>query len=127
MNIYLSGFTHLNSVYTHESGQILYKVTTPFVLGSWTSTISKVILPNDSEPPRFEKFGIVEPGENEMDQCDADLKDKLEVYAKVDHNLFSTSVLRFNGQAIETSSYFRKEGFGPYGRSVPRSLSARNS
>jgi hypothetical protein len=107
----------LNSIYTHDSGQVLYKVVTPLAFGSRTSTIYKV-LPNlpAQERVRFEKFDIIEDGEDEKTLTDEALKDKFTEWATISHKLIGSSVMRFDGQEIKTLSYFRTTGFGPFGR-----------
>ncbi|GLB35660.1 hypothetical protein LshimejAT787_0212250 [Lyophyllum shimeji] len=98
MHLYLSTPSPLNSVYTNEHGQALYKINTPGMFGARKSTISCVV-PNDI------------PGED----SEPSMQDRFEYLAQVEHNVLAPSVLRFGGKAFRTNEYFRKEGRGAHG------------
>ncbi|KAG5642050.1 hypothetical protein DXG03_003749 [Asterophora parasitica] len=95
MHLYLSTRHHLNSIYSNEEGQALYKVETPSGIASRTSSISYVV-PNEGG--------------------DKSMVDRYAHLAQVDHNAVASSVLRFGGIQYETKDYFRKEGWGAQGR-----------
>lgn len=117
MNLYLSACSPLNSVYMHESGQVLYQVSTPLAFGSRTSTIRKIVpnLPAE-DAVRFEKFDVADNGDDELTLADEVLRDKFTEWATIQHKIFGASVIKYDGQEIEVSSYFRKQGFGRFGR-----------
>ena len=97
MLLSLSDRSPLNSVYTNPEGQVLYKTRTPMTVPSRTTTISHV-LPNDvSKEPE--------------DMCD-----KFAHLAEVQHNVFTSSIIRFRGEEVKTKDYFRHETWGPLGR-----------
>lgn len=98
MHLYLSNHSPLNSVYTNEHGQAIYKVETPKAFGTRTSTISRIV-PNDIQNSNSE-----------------DMRDRFMFVAQVVHKPIKSSILRFRGSEFETSSYFHKEGLGVYGR-----------
>ncbi|KAG6817034.1 hypothetical protein H0H87_000446, partial [Tephrocybe sp. NHM501043] len=102
MHLYLSKRSFINSTLTDEHGQVLYKVDTPIWRLSRTTTLSCAI-PDDI--PRRE-------GER-----DSKLTANRFAYAgKVTQRLASPSSIRFGGGEFEIKKYFRKEGWGPYGR-----------
>ncbi|KAG6810702.1 hypothetical protein H0H92_010665 [Tricholoma furcatifolium] len=100
MHLYLSDRSPLNTILTNADGQVLYKVETPFTLGSRTSTVTRVI-PNDI------------PGNEE----EPSMQDRYEYFGEVEHNPISSSVLRFGGNQFETNTFFRKAEWAPNGRS----------
>lgn len=101
MYLYLSERSPLNSIYTNEDGQVMYKVVTPLAATSRTSTIS-CVLPND----------LPVKGDN----TEADTKDRFGHLAQIEHKVVASSILRFGGNEVEAKDYFRKEGWGVYGR-----------
>ncbi|KAG6819714.1 hypothetical protein H0H93_009330 [Arthromyces matolae] len=102
MHLYLSNSSHLNSSFTNDDGQVLYKVETPFVFGAQVSTVTCVV-PNDIP---HASDGKVEPS----------MQDRFAYMGKVEHNLVSSSVIHFGGNAYQTKDYLRKDGWGVYGR-----------
>ncbi|KAH0584630.1 hypothetical protein H2248_010163 [Termitomyces sp. 'cryptogamus'] len=101
MHFYLSGRSPLNSTFTNEDGQIIYKIETPHSAGTRTSNIT-CIVPNDI-PRRNEDTSI-------------SMQNRFAYFGQVEHNLIASSTLRFGGNEFETKRYFRKEGWGLYGR-----------
>jgi len=85
------------SVYSNETGQVLYKVETPIKLPPRTSTISRVV-------------------PNNMSTDTEDMRDKFAYLATVKHKAIASSTLRFGGNEVETKEYFRKEGWSAHGR-----------
>ncbi|KAG5637189.1 hypothetical protein H0H81_005446 [Sphagnurus paluster] len=99
MHLYLSSSSPLHSTFSNEEGQVLYKVETPVMsLSARTSTISCVV-PSTSGP-----------------DSTTSMQDTFALLGQVEHNRFSSSVMRFGGNEFKTKDYFRKEGLGPYGR-----------
>jgi hypothetical protein len=116
MNLYLSKYSPINSLYTHESGQVLYRVATPFALGPRLSRVFKVI-PNNSD--RMERLHVADPTDAEAVENalqDEDLQDKFEEIGQVQHNVVDSSIIRFGGEEMMTCSYFTKEDWGAHGR-----------
>lgn len=99
MNLHLSERSPLHSTFSNDAGQVIYTVETPMGLGTRTSTITKV-RSNNAVP----KIGH-----------EVDMQDRFGFLAQVKHKPLSSSVLKFAGDEIETK-YFRKEGWGLYGR-----------
>ncbi|KAF9463416.1 hypothetical protein BDZ94DRAFT_1258742 [Collybia nuda] len=102
MNLYLSDRSPLNSKFRTEAGQIIYKVDTPIRFTTRVSTITKVI-PNDVIP-------LQDTG-NEVD-----MRDRFALLALIEHKPRASSVIKLGDVETETLKYFRKEGWGPYGR-----------
>ncbi|GLB35659.1 hypothetical protein LshimejAT787_0212240 [Lyophyllum shimeji] len=104
MHLYLSTPSPLNATFTNEDGQVMYKVDTPMAVGTRTSTISCVV-PND-----------IPQQQSDSSAAEESMKDRFAHLAQVEHNVVGSSVLRFGGKEILTKEYFRKEGWGAYGR-----------
>lgn len=100
MNLHLSERSPLHSTFSNDAGQVIYTVETPMGLGTRISTIRKVISNNV----------VPEIGH------EVDMQDRFGFLAQVKHKPFSSSILKFAGDEIETKKYFRKEGWGLYGR-----------
>lgn len=122
MNIYLSRRSPINSVYTNELGQVLYKVDTPYRLGSRTSTIWKII-PNESDPLLYDKYDDTKEASDSEDEekvtpelSESTLRDRFTVLATVEHKLVGHAVLKFDGKTLESKDYFRKAGLGIHGQ-----------
>lgn len=102
MNFILSDRSFLNATYSNEAGQVIYKVETPKGLTTRVSTITRVI-PNDVIPLKG-------------DSDEVDMRDRFGFLAQIEHKPISSSVIKFGGVEVETKEYFRKEGWGWYGR-----------
>ncbi|KAF8058592.1 hypothetical protein FPV67DRAFT_509570 [Lyophyllum atratum] len=99
MHLYLSTVSVINSTYSNENGQVIYKVDTPMALGTRTSTISYVV-PNDIP----------------QEDVDPDMRDKFDLFGQVEHKRVGSSVLRFAGHEFETKTYLRKSSeWGAHG------------
>ena len=94
MHLYLSGRSPLNSIFTNESGQVLYKVSSQIKFPARTSTITRIV-PNDSPE---------------------DMRDKFVHLAQVQHNVVTSAVLRFGGNEIKVKDYFQERGFSAFGK-----------
>ncbi|KAF8875694.1 hypothetical protein BD779DRAFT_1449911 [Infundibulicybe gibba] len=97
MHLYLSDTSPLNTTFSDEAGQAIYKVDTPLGLISCTANISRVVR---DDIPREGK----------------DLQDRFAHLAQVEWHMFGSSFIRQGGQEIDTRIFFRKEGLGWYGR-----------
>ncbi|KAF9463421.1 hypothetical protein BDZ94DRAFT_610006 [Collybia nuda] len=100
MNLHLSSPSPLNATYSNDAGQVIYKVDTPLKLGREITTIKRVI-PND-----------IADSEND----EVDMRDRFGFLGQIEHKAIASSVIKFGGAEIETKDYFRKEGWGSYGR-----------
>lgn len=97
MHLYLSKHSPLDSSFSTQDGQVLFKVDTePIKLGTRSCKIS-CIIPNDNVDDGRDRFGSL---------------------AQIEFNNVESSIIRFRGDRIVTKEYFRKEGWGPYGRCV---------
>ncbi|KIM56369.1 hypothetical protein SCLCIDRAFT_132908 [Scleroderma citrinum Foug A] len=102
MRLTLSSESVRNTVMTNESGQVLYKTSTPFRLGVRTTTIYKVV-PNTNP--------------NDMQDC-------LDAIGEIEWHLFGTSIMRLHGEEMKTDRFIPRHGFtgrkrtftGPDGR-----------
>ena len=92
-----SGRSVRNTIFTHESGQVLYKTTHPlFEVGMGTTTIYK-IKPNDDP---------------------TDMRDQLGVIGEIEWRLIGSSTFRLNGQDMQSNDFLPSHGI--FGRFVPR-------
>ncbi|KIJ70601.1 hypothetical protein HYDPIDRAFT_105340 [Hydnomerulius pinastri MD-312] len=102
MILTLSSESVRSTIFTNETGQVLYKTATPFKLGSQTTIIYK-IQPN------------VDP---------ADMHDRFEVMGEIEWHMLDSSKFRFNGKEMETKQFIPRHGWrgrkrtftGPDGR-----------
>ncbi|KAK0186379.1 hypothetical protein F5146DRAFT_1227035 [Armillaria mellea] len=111
MNLYQTGSGILNNSYANESGQVIYKVSTPqkFPPGRVT-TISRIV-PSDYETPREEDTHLERARSEEVD-----FKDRFAPLGYIDWKVFVSSVLRYNGKEVKATGYLKKQGWGFYGR-----------
>jgi hypothetical protein len=101
MNLYLSTRSPLHSTYSNEAGQVFYRVETPLGFKR-TATISRVV--PDYAP--------------QEEGAEPDMEDKYAFMGSIEFNVFSPSRIRLVGSDSEftTKNYFKKEGWGIYGR-----------
>lgn len=99
MNLYLSKRSPIHSNFTDDEGKVLYKVDTPMKVTGRTSTITRA---TPEELLRLEE-GI-------------DMHDRFEILAQIEYKTLASSVIKFGETEVKTGAYFRKEGWGPYGR-----------
>lgn len=83
MHLYLSSREPWNATYINEEGQAIYKTSTP-----WTSLGKRVIIDKIALNP-----------------SNVELKDHL---AEVQYNLLTSSRIKYGGEDLSTSRYFKK-------------------
>lgn len=90
MLLTLSSESVRNTVFTNESGQVLYKTSHPFQLGlvMGTTTIQKIV-----------------PNADPMD-----MRDKLVVMGEIEWRLLGSSTFRINGQEMLSSDFLPSHG-----------------
>lgn len=107
MRLHLSGDSFLNSLYTSDAGQTLYKVESPHTgpFSGRSSTISRVV------PYQRPSRDAEEEGGEEG------LRDQFAEVVRIDWKVIKFSTLHYpDGRVVSGKEYFRKEGFGWYGR-----------
>ena len=144
MHLYLTKFSHLNSSYVNDNGQVLYKVKTPFKLLSigMVTTIT-TILPEDIRTPSssgtsdnlydtisdndvkgdVEFDGVprddVDEKEDQIDSEKIELRDRFAHLAEIKFKMITSSVMRYRGEELKTSEFFTKKEWGYYDRYAP--------
>ncbi|KAK0186378.1 hypothetical protein F5146DRAFT_1161148 [Armillaria mellea] len=108
MNLYQTSSGMLNNSYANESGQVIYKVSTPNKFSRRVTTISRILPPE--HPPR-EDTDLRGARSEEVD-----FQDRFVTLGYIDWKVFVSSVLRFNGTEVKATEYLRKQGWGFYGR-----------
>ncbi|KAJ7119099.1 hypothetical protein C8R44DRAFT_790012 [Mycena epipterygia] len=109
MQLILTGTTYypMNAVYADASGAPQYKVNTPLnLLNGRTTAISRVV---DGIPRRQSQSGDEHETEGEEGERFASL-------AHIDWRVVESTVIRFRGRELLTRDFFRKTGWGLYGR-----------
>ncbi|KAL0948106.1 hypothetical protein HGRIS_010724 [Hohenbuehelia grisea] len=96
MKLLLSNSTPTNASYTLESGQIIYRVTTPFKLKNSLSTIERVV-PNDDAD---------------------DMRDVFDELATIQWKIIESSIITTRGTSREVKEVFRKVRTGWFGRNM---------
>ena len=92
MHLYLSSREPWDATYTNEQGQAIYRTSTP-----WRSLGKRVIIDRITLNP-----------------SNVELQDHL---AEVQYNLFTSSRIKYGGEDLSTSRYFKKtEGREALGR-----------
>ncbi|EDR10699.1 uncharacterized protein LACBIDRAFT_315364 [Laccaria bicolor S238N-H82] len=86
MHLYLSSNEPWNATYANEEGQPIYKTSSPRMVLSRKISVHKII-PNASEE---------------------DLQDRFAHLAEVEYKRFTPSRIRYGGDDLLTSEYFRK-------------------
>jgi len=145
MHLWLTKRSHLNSLYVHDDGQVLYRAETPFRFLSvgLVSTI-KSALPGDipapgpsrvlSEPPPHSlindndvkddvQYDTVpaddvdgEDTDYESKEDEAEPRVRFAHLAEIKFNEIMSSVIRYHGEEYETNKLFTKKEMGWYGR-----------
>ncbi|KAL4080488.1 hypothetical protein J3A83DRAFT_13079 [Scleroderma citrinum] len=103
MRLVLSNESVQNMVMTNETGQVLYKTSTPFRFGIRTTTLYKVV-PNESPE---------------------DMLDNFEVIGEIVWHWIGPSTMRLHGEEMKTNQFIPRQGIwgtkrtftGPDGRS----------
>ncbi|KAI6012971.1 hypothetical protein EDC04DRAFT_2579717 [Pisolithus marmoratus] len=89
MRLVLSQEHVRNMVMTNEGGQVLYKTSTPFRIGTRTTSLYKVI-----------------PNENPED-----MQDNLEIIGEIEWHIIGSSILRLYGEEMRTKDFLPRHGF----------------
>ncbi|KAJ3556101.1 hypothetical protein NP233_g12055 [Leucocoprinus birnbaumii] len=133
MHLFLSGRNPANSSYAAETGQVLYKVTTPLKVGPGTTTIRKAVGTVQGvwqgETGALELLkGVREEFEGEEAARELDdgesvsptgapiLEGHFAFFAQIEFHAFADSRFRYNSLDVPVSTYFRKEGWSWLGR-----------
>lgn len=85
MHLYLSSNKPWNSAYANEEGQAIYKTSSPWIMLGRKISVHKII-PNASEK---------------------DLQDRFAPLAEVEYKRFTPGRIRYGGEELLTSEYFR--------------------
>lgn len=88
MLLTLSSESVRNTIFTNESGQVLYKTSHPSKLGMGTTTIQK-IAPN-ADP--------------------MDMRDQFDVMGEIEWRLFGSSTFRINGEEMRSNDFLPRHG-----------------
>ncbi|KAF7353874.1 hypothetical protein MVEN_01073300 [Mycena venus] len=108
MQLVLTTASPTNAVYTDASGAPQYKVNTPLKAHNRTTTISRVV---ERGIPRRNSGSSAGGSESE-----AEGSARFANLASIDWRVFESSVIRFRGQELAVHDFFRKVGWGWYGR-----------
>jgi hypothetical protein len=111
MQLFLTTGTPSNAVYTDASGAPQYKVNTPFKVHHRTTSISRVV---EHEIPRRHSGSSSGGNESPLEEGVR----RFANLATIDWRVFDSSVIHFRGQELAVRDFFRKEGWGWYGRLV---------
>ncbi|KAH0835597.1 hypothetical protein J3R83DRAFT_9322 [Lanmaoa asiatica] len=88
MQLILSTESVRNAIFTHKSGQVLYKTTHPHYIGMSTTRIYK-IKPNDDP---------------------MDMRDQFDVIGEIEWHLIGSSTLRLNGLDMQSNEFLPAHG-----------------
>lgn len=84
-----------NAIFTHESGQVLYKTTHPRHIGMGTTTLYK-IKPNDDP---------------------MDMRDQFDAIGEIEWHLIGSSIFRLNCLDVQSNEFLPSHGMlGRFGR-----------
>lgn len=129
MHLYLTGTSFLNTIYTNDQGQPVYKVQTSCNGFGRTATITR-ILPKEiprrgsgtqstlaSTPTLSESTGVADESPSSTHPApsacaDTDnSEDRFAHLAQIDWRAFAFSRIRFGGEEIVTKKFLRKVGY----------------
>lgn len=113
MQLVLTTASPSNAVYTDGSGAPQYKVNTPLKLHNRTTAISRVI--EHGIPRRRSQSQSADEHEVEVEG------ERFASLAQIDWRVVESSVIRFRDRELLTRDFFRKTGWGWYGRWVSSS------
>ncbi|KAJ7765710.1 hypothetical protein B0H16DRAFT_1524083 [Mycena metata] len=115
MQLFLTTASPSNAVYADASGSSQYKISTPFGVRHRITTISRVV---ERDIPRrwSSSSNGTTPSSNGHGAGVGNGGDRFALLARVDWRLFDSSVIHFRGRELATREFFRKEGWGWYGR-----------
>ena len=114
----------LNNTWRNSSGQAIYKVHTPSSKGNRTTTIYRITPSESSRPdPDWKSRESVHPDKQSLDvECDDGSVEALEFLdnfvkvGEIDWVPMKSAILKRDGQEMPSDAYFRKEGWGWYGK-----------
>jgi hypothetical protein len=106
MRLILTAASPSDATYTDTSGAPKYKVHTR----GWTTSISRAL--EEAEIPRRQSRSSSLQRSVDIDKEQV----RFASLAQIEWRLAKTSVLRLGEHELEASSFFRKEGWGWYGR-----------
>ncbi|KAI6014649.1 hypothetical protein EDC04DRAFT_2578696 [Pisolithus marmoratus] len=89
MHLTLSSERVRSTIMTNEEGQVLYKTSTPFRLGTRTTTLYKAVPNTDSD----------------------DMQDHMEAIGEIEWHLIHPSKMRLHGQEMMTNTFIPRHGF----------------
>ncbi|KAJ7041960.1 hypothetical protein C8F04DRAFT_1176617 [Mycena alexandri] len=116
MQLFLTTSSPSNTVYADASGSSQYKVTTPFgVRNRGTTTISRVVQRDIPRRWSSSSNGAIATSDGHGAEL-GDRGDRFALLARIDWRLSDSSVIHFRGRELATREFFRKEGWGSYGR-----------
>ena len=88
MRLVLSDERVRNTVMTNERGQVIYKTSTPFRLGTRTTTLYKVMPNEDPE----------------------DMLDSFEAIGEIVWHMIGPSTMRLHGEEMKTNQFIPRKG-----------------
>ncbi|KAI6014648.1 hypothetical protein EDC04DRAFT_655381 [Pisolithus marmoratus] len=88
MRLTLSSERVQNTIMTNEEGQVLYKTSTPFRLGTRTTTLYKVVPNTDPD----------------------DMQDHMEAIGEIEWHLIHPSKMRLHGQEMMSNTFIPRHG-----------------
>ncbi|KAJ7184582.1 hypothetical protein C8R46DRAFT_938532 [Mycena filopes] len=114
MRLFLSTASPSNAVYADAAGSPQYKVTSPFgvPVRHRTTTVSRVVEPGI--PRRWSSSSAGTSAAHGSEGGDGG--ERFALLARIDWRLFDSSVINFRGRELPTRDFFRKDGWGWYGR-----------
>jgi len=89
MLLTLSSESVRNTTFTNESGQVLYKTSHPFKLGTMGTTTIQKIVPN-TDP--------------------LDMRDKFDAMGEIEWRLFGSSTFRTKGEEMQSNHFIPRHG-----------------
>ncbi len=123
----------LNNTWTNSSGQVIYKVSTPFKVTGRKSTIWRITPSGtvSSEPStttstrrRTSQKGLPVESDSDEDSAPVDLveeqidfRDNFRVLAEIEWKLMVSSIFKYDGEEeIAATAFLKKKTWGCYGR-----------
>ncbi|KAJ7684350.1 hypothetical protein DFH06DRAFT_4880 [Mycena polygramma] len=111
MHLFLTTASPSNALYTDAAGAPQYKVNTPLKLNHRATTISRVV---ERDIPRRQSTSSSRSGPSNEPEVIADAR--FANLANIDWRVVESSVIYFRGQELAVHDFFRKQGWGWYGR-----------
>ncbi|KAG8215725.1 hypothetical protein J3R82DRAFT_7618 [Butyriboletus roseoflavus] len=88
MHLTLSTKSVRNTIFTNESGQVLYKTTHPYYISMGTTTLHKIKANDDP----------------------MDMRDQFDVIGEIEWHLIGSSTFRLNGQDMQSNEFLPSHG-----------------